>query len=137
MKLKLVIDTNVLVASLSSKSKFHWLIQSILNEQVDVFVTTDMLFEYEEILKQKYSTTVADNFLIALKELPNVHFVQIFFKWDLLKDADDNKFIDCYVAGNAQYLLTSDRGFNILKSISFPPVNIIDLSSFSELLMKQ
>jgi predicted nucleic acid-binding protein len=71
---------------------------------MNVFVTTDILFEYEEILKQKYSHAVAENFLVGLKELPNVHFVQVFFKWNLLKDGDDNKFIDCYVAANAEYL---------------------------------
>jgi predicted nucleic acid-binding protein len=31
--IKVVIDTNVLVSALSSKSIHHWLIQALLNEQ--------------------------------------------------------------------------------------------------------
>jgi hypothetical protein len=31
----------------------------------------EILFEYEEVLKAKYSESVATNFLTALKELPN------------------------------------------------------------------
>jgi len=57
--MKVVIDTNVLVAALSSKSIHHWLIQALLNEQFQLFVTDEILLEYEEILKSKYSETVA------------------------------------------------------------------------------
>ncbi len=67
---KVVIDTNVLVASLSSKSIYHWLVVAILNEQIDIYVTDDILFEYDEILSRKYAPIVANNFLTALKELP-------------------------------------------------------------------
>ncbi len=134
MKPKTVIDTNIIVASLSSYSEYHWVIESILNKQIDLFVTNEILLEYEEILKIKYSLGVADNFLTALRELPNVHFVTVFFKWDLLKDADDNKFIDCYVAAAAEYLVTADKGFNILRQINFPPINVVSIRSFNEII---
>lgn len=61
MAIKLVIDTNVLVSSLASKSKYHWLIQDLLQEKFELFVTYDILLEYEEILLKKYSSTVASN----------------------------------------------------------------------------
>ena len=44
------------------------------------------MLEYEELLKQKYSATVAENFLTALRELPNVFETKVYFKWNLLKD---------------------------------------------------
>lgn len=93
-------------------------------------MTSEILFEYEEILTAKYSRNVAENFLIALRLLPNVHFVTVYFRWNLLNDADDNKFIDCYVAAGADYLSTHDRDFNILKSVAFPPVNVLRLDFF-------
>lgn len=129
--IKVVIDTNVLVSSLSSKSKYHWLIQLILDEKIEVFVTSDILLEYEEILKAKYSANVASNFLVALHELPNVHYSQVFYHWNLIKDTDDNKFVDCYVTAGATYLLTHDTHFSVLRSISFPKVNIIQLDEFA------
>jgi len=76
--MKIVIDTNVLVSSLSQKSQYHWLIQKLLDEKFDLHVTGEIL-EYEEILIQKYSYTVANNFIAALKELSNVYFTQIYF----------------------------------------------------------
>ncbi len=131
---KIVVDTNALVSSLSSKSVFHKLIRLILNEDVSMFVTDEIMFEYEEILHKKYSVTVAQNFLSALKEIPTVEYVNIYFKWNLLaQDEDDNKFVDCYLAANAEYLITNDTGYNILKSIDFPKVNLFTLEEFLNL----
>jgi uncharacterized protein len=134
MRLKTVIDTNVLVSALSSKSVYHWLIDLVINEEIEVYITGEMLLEYEEILKAKYSEAVPSNFLVALKELPNVHSVQVYFKWNLISDQDDNKFIDCYVAAGAQYLISHDSHFSILKNIPFPNVNVIKLDEFKTLV---
>ena len=131
---RVVIDTNALVSALSSKSVFHWLIKLILTEVIDVFVTDEIVFEYEEVLKRKYSETTATNFILAIKELSNVHFVQVYYRWNILKDSDDNKFVDCYVSANAHYLITNDSGFNVLKSLTFPPVNICTVEAFEELI---
>jgi putative PIN family toxin of toxin-antitoxin system len=127
---KVVIDTNVLVASLSSRSPYHWLIRALLQKEFDLYLTTEIYLEYEEVLSQKYSSQVAHHFLSSLKELSNVHFVHVYFQWNLLDDADDNKFVDCYVSSGAHYLLTHDTDFNKLKSIVFPPVNLITLQDF-------
>jgi len=137
MALRIVIDTNVLVSALSSKSKYHWLIEHLLEEKLDLYLTDEILFEYEEVLKRKYSESVATNFLTALKELPNVYFVHIYFHWNLISDPDDNKFVDCYVASGASYLISHDLHFSALKKISFPKVNLISLPDLEVGLMRQ
>ena len=134
LMIKTVIDTNVLVSALSSKSVYHWLIRLLLDEKIELYITDEILLEYEEILKLKYSETVASNFLIALKELPNVYFTHVYFKWNLISDPDDNKFVDCYIAAGAHYLISHDSHFLALKSISFPNVNIVRILEFKEIL---
>jgi len=130
MELKIVIDTNVLVSSLSSKSNYHWLIELLLEEKFDLYITDEILFEYEEVLKAKYSDRVATDFLTALKELPNVHFAHVYFRWNLIADPDDNKFVDCYVAAGANYLLSHDSHFSVVRQINFPKVNVMKLDEF-------
>lgn len=132
--MKVVIDTNVLVSSLSRKSMYHWLIQHLLAGTYDLFITDEIMLEYEEVLTQKYNLSVAYNFLTALRELPNVHFAHIYFRWSLLSDEDDNKFLDCAVAANVDYIITHDRGFNVLKRVSFPKVNIITIPEFEKFI---
>ena len=134
MAIKTVIDTNVLVSALSSRSTYHWLIKHLFEEKIVLYVTTEIILEYEKILKQKYSYTVAEYFLLALKELPNVHLTQVYFKWNLLSDSDDNKFADCYLSANAAYLITNDNGFNKLKSLEFPLFSIISIQEFANVL---
>ena len=134
--MKVVIDTNVLVSALSTKSLHHWLIEEILAEKFDVHITDEIILEYEEILMQKYSAAAANNFIAALKELPNVYYTQVYFHWNLLTDEDDNKFVDCAVAANANWLLTHDKDFNSLRLLSFPKVNIVTIDEFKEIAGK-
>lgn len=132
--MRVVIDTNVLVSSLSSRSPYHWIIELILSEKIDLLVSEEILLEYEEILKVKYAPAVAHHFLTALQELPNVELVKIYFRWKLLKDEDDNKFVDCAIAGNANCIVTHDKDFNILKQVNFPKVNLASITEFEQLI---
>ncbi len=101
-RLRVVIDTNILLVSVSSKSQYHRIFQKILNGEPDVFVTKEILTEYEEIIASKFNETMSKDVLRALMKLPNVHRQEIYYKWNLIyEDPDDNKFADCAVSANA------------------------------------
>jgi predicted nucleic acid-binding protein len=72
--IKLVLDANVLVSALSSRSVYHWLITALFNEKFEVYITDDILLKYQEILQRKYSATTANNFIAALQLLQTAHF---------------------------------------------------------------
>ena len=58
-----------------------------------------------------------------------------YFHWNLIPaDTDDNKFVDCALNAGADYVVTNDRHFNILKSINFPPIKVIKLETFRNIL---
>jgi uncharacterized protein len=128
-----VIDTNVLVSSLSSKSKYHRIITLILNGDINLYLTDEILLEYEEIISLKYSSSTSTFFIHALKELPNVFFVKIYYYWQLLNDEDDNKFSDCYIASPATILVTNDKGFNKLKNVDFPKIFCLTIEDYLNL----
>ncbi|MFN7116844.1 MAG: putative toxin-antitoxin system toxin component, PIN family [Saprospiraceae bacterium] len=132
--MKLVIDTNVLVSALSSRSVFHWIIQDLIAEKFEIATSHEVLLEYEEILKKKYDVQTAENFLRALQELPNVQLSEIYFQWKLLADPDDNKFVDLAISANADYLLSEDNDFNLLQSIDFPKVTVLKIDNFRKIL---
>jgi putative PIN family toxin of toxin-antitoxin system len=134
--MRIILDTNVIVSALSSRSAFHWIIEALLDEQFEMAVSNEVLTEYEEILTQKYDKTTTDNFLRALQELPNVRFVQIYFRWNFLNDTDDDKFVDAYIVDRSHYLVTEDKGFGVLKKIPFPRVRVINIAYFKKLLEK-
>lgn len=67
--------------------------------------------------------------------MPNVKKIEIHYQLDLtISDKDDNKFSDCAFASNANYLVTNDKHFNILKTINFTAINIITLEKFVTLI---
>ena len=136
--MKLVIDTNALISSLSSKSKYHWLIQWLRASKYQLCVSSEIYLEYEEKLKEKYNLMVAEAFLNALKELPNVTNTEVFYNWNLIhEDPDDNKFVDCAVASNVDFIITNNKHFNVLKTIGFPLINVIRLEDFEILFKKE
>lgn len=52
----------------------------------------------------------------------------------LQKNPDDNKFVDCAVASNADYIISHDKDFAILKTIPFPKVKVISSEEFKSIL---
>lgn len=132
--LRLVFDTNVLVSSLSSRSATHWLVQGLREARYEMLVTTEILLEYEEVLRRKYDALTAEYFMAGLSELPNVVLATAHYRWQLLADPDDDKFVDAALAGSAHYLVTEDAHFRPLSKVDFPRVRVIGMEQLRELL---
>ena len=70
-----------------------------------------------------------------LVKLPDAVPIVSYFRWQLITaDPDDNKFVDCALNAGADYIITNDKHFNILKNIDFPPIKVIDIAAFREIL---
>lgn len=135
---RFVIDTNVLLVSISRKSRYHWIFQGLLRQQFELAITTDILSEYEEVISEKYSISVAQNVVRALLLLPNVIRTEVYYRWGLIEDdKDDDKFVDCAVASNADAIVTHDKHFNILGSIPFPRITTLTIPEFETFLGKE
>ncbi|MEO8150500.1 MAG: putative toxin-antitoxin system toxin component, PIN family [Bacteroidia bacterium] len=133
--LRVVIDTNILLVSVSRKSPFHWVFESIINNKIEICVTTEILLEYEEIISRHMSSEIAESVLDTIQNTKNVIEVKNYFSWNLIpKDSDDNKFADCAVWGNADFLVTNDKDFGILKTLNFPFIKVLDLFAFQKIL---
>ncbi len=131
--MKVVIDTNVLLATIYPGSKNYWIRQALQRQQLTLCVTTDILDEYAEILEDYYDAETADLFLSALEILPNILYINRYYFWQLIPaDPDDEKFADCAIAAGAEYLVTNDRHFNPLKKMVFPKINIVNEDEFRE-----
>jgi len=91
--------------------------------------------EYEEKIAEIFSAETAELIIGTLTVLDNVKKIDIYFKLNLIAaDLDDNKFVDCAFAGNVHFLVTNDKHYNVLKSIAFPLINVINLDEFKELI---
>ncbi len=131
MKRVVVLDTNCLVQSLPQKSPYHKIWKDYLNGEFLLCVSNEILNEYEEIIERYSSASVAHNIVSAIAHSPYTIYKEAFFKFNLIEaDVDDNKFVDCAITANAEYIVTEDSHFRILKTLPFPLVKVIGLDEF-------
>ncbi len=131
MMWRIVLDTNILLICLSRKSKYRLIFDALIRNKYELIISNEILSEYIEILTEKTSATIANNVAELLLALKNVRKIEVYYRWNLIKqDADDNKFVDCAIAGNADFIATNDKHFNELKTFTFPKVRIINADDF-------
>jgi len=126
-----VLDTNCLLASIGKSSKFHSVWTSFLKKTYRLCVSNEIMSEYEEIITRKTSPAFAEMIIHIILNSENVVFVNPYYRFELIiVDPDDNKFVDCAIVANADYIVSQDTHFNILKTINFPKVNVIRIEEF-------
>lgn len=136
-KTKIVLGTNCLLASISSKSENYRVWKGFQQGRFVLCVSNDILEEYEEIIAKKTNVIVAGNIINAIVESEFVDFIDPQFHFELItNDNDDNKFVDCAIAANATYIVSEDKHFDVLKEIPFPKLLVIGLKDFLQTLMK-
>lgn len=124
--MRLVIDTNIFFSAFNPKSYYHPIITNIFLKKYSLLVSTPVLLEYEEILQRIFPEKLLEQFWLFILSSDNVIFVTPTFNFQLpFADEDDQKFVDCAVCGNADFLVTNDKHYNILKDIKFPKVKVI------------
>lgn len=130
----IVLDTNVLIASIGRKSPFRWIFDCVVSGKIILCISNDILFEYQEVIGRKTNEQIAESIVNFLSVTPFVEKVEIYFSFDLIKaDPSDNKFVDCAITANADYLVSNDKHFQVLQNIDFPKVNTLTLNEFSDL----
>ena len=131
--MKVVIDTNILIAIIGKKSPYRWLFDAIIEGNIIACISNEILFEYNEILEQKNGQEVAENLVNFLSVYPYVEQYEIHYNFNLIaNDEYDNKFADCYIAAGANYLISNDKHFNVLRQIAFPKINVVTLPEFKK-----
>jgi len=136
--LLVVVDTNILLVAVSNRSKHHWLYKAILERKINIAFTNEILEEYEEMIAKHWLPEVATDVTRSLIELSTAKLTVVYFRLSVITiDEDDNKFVDCAFAANADYIVTNDSHFNVLKSLDFPSIKTITLDEFREVIIRQ
>ncbi|MBQ6433781.1 MAG: putative toxin-antitoxin system toxin component, PIN family [Bacteroidaceae bacterium] len=136
--IRIVLDTNCLIASLSRTSKSYEVWKGLYEGRYILCVSNEILMEYQEIISQKTTSQIAENVIQFLINCEHVEFITPYFHFELIKtDLDDNKFVDCAIAANATYIVSEDNHYKPLKDITYPHLIVIKLMKFVDLLRKE
>ena len=117
-KIRIILDTNVLYAGLySSEGASYQILRAIERGQIQIILSTTLLFEYEDILNRKKSElglpekqieAVLDN-LCRLSD-----HQKIYYLWrPFLKDPNDDHILELAVASQTEIIVTHNiKDFN-------------------------
>jgi len=120
------IDTNVVPGMFTTTHAYRPTFEAWFRGKLQWAVSTEILLEYEEIMQRKASLQKAEAMmqiitLVALRH-GNIVFSSPSFRFHLIAaDPDDDKFADCAIAAEADYLITEDRHFDVLKTAGYRP----------------
>lgn len=136
--MRIVLDTNCLLASLSRRGAYFNVWKGLQQGKYTLCVSNEILEEYEEILTQSTNSVIASNVVQTLLNAPTVEFIEPFYRFNLItQDPDDNKFVDCAIAGNATYIVSNDSHFDVLKQTDFPKLVVKRIQEFSKILEQE
>jgi len=135
---QVVVDTNCLVQIISLHSPYRPIWNAFLAGKFQLCISNEILEEYQEIIELQTTPRIAENVILLILNRRNVTFVDPHFRLGLItEDPDDNKFIDCAFAANAEYLVSDDRHFKILQRTPFPPLNLVRMAEFLEVIASE
>lgn len=122
----IVIDTNVLLPLFSAKAKLPEIAKALLNGQIKWAVSQSIMSEYEEIVTERsgiHRWEQVQRFLSLLSAVhDNVVWTAPAFQFHIVAgDPDDNKFTDCAITADADYVITSDHHFDALANAGYKP----------------
>lgn len=107
--MKIVLDTNVLVSGIFWTGVPYKILEYWSHGCFDLLVTEDILKEFERTLfklSKGKNAQLVSNWLNLIAE--NSLLVSVGKKYRLSNDPDDDKFIDCAIAGKALYIISGD-----------------------------
>ena len=122
----IVIDTNALLQIFSSRSKTPEIVRALLTGELQWAVSNDVLTEYEEMVCQRSGMARWKQVerVIQLLHLrhQNMLWTEPAFRYQVISaDPDDNKFTDCAITANADYVITYDTDFAPLINAGYRP----------------
>ena len=124
--MRVCIDTNVLVQLFGRNQAGRPIREALLAGRMELAISNEILFEYQEATSRLSGAVrweQVERLLTLLFYLhSNVLFLEPQFRFGVIAgDPDDNKFVDCAIAAQADYIITYDHHFAGLAASGYKP----------------
>ncbi|HOF33079.1 MAG TPA: putative toxin-antitoxin system toxin component, PIN family [Spirochaetota bacterium] len=139
-----VIDTNVLYQALRSREgASHFILQLIRGRKITLALSLPVFTEYEDVLKRpdklndlQLTKDDIDKVLRFLSYISKPVTIYYLFRPNL-KDEKDNIFLELSLAGNCDFIITSNtKDFTKYNELKFDDISVITPSDFVKMWRK-
>jgi putative PIN family toxin of toxin-antitoxin system len=127
--MRVCIDTNVLLQLFGTSRPYRQITDALQDGSLQLAVSNEILLEYEEIITQlsgRGRWQAIEVFLHGISRLhASVLYVEPQFRFRVITaDPDDNKFIDCAIAAEVDFILTFDHHFDAIHGSGYKPIPV-------------
>ena len=130
--MKVILDTNVFISGIFFSGPPSQVLKAWAQQKFQIVLSRQILDEYQrvaEALSSKFQTID----ISSIVDLITIHgqFVDTQgFNISVCEDPDDNKFIECAVAGNCKIIISGDK--HLLKISGYHDITILNPRNFVE-----
>ena len=137
MNRRVVLDTNCIISALVfSRSNMAWLRQGWQTQLFLPLTSKETVLELMRVLSYpKFQLSVEEQQQLLSEYLPHtLPISRVTSKPDMpmVRDVDDQKFLNLAISGKAEFLVTGDQDLLVLKDMS--NIAILTLQEFKEQL---
>ena len=131
-KVRVVIDTNVYISGLTFTGKPNEVLELMIKEKIEVYISPFILGEIETILKKTFGWD-EEQVKKALNQIKRkATQIRPKDKVSIVKQKDsDNRIIECAIEAKAQYLVSGDTK-HLLPLKQYRGIEIISPAKFLE-----
>jgi putative PIN family toxin of toxin-antitoxin system len=134
---KVVIDTNIFISGFGWDAKPEEVLKLLKQRRIVNYVSIKILDELKRVVsypKLKFSDLLQNKiieFVFFYSEIiePTEHISHI------TKDPDDNKFLECAIAANAEFIISGDP--HLIKVAEYRAVKIVDAATFLNIVLNR
>ena len=130
--MKIILDTNVFISGIFFSGPPSQILKAWQDKSFQIVLSEQILFEYQRVadeLSSKYPQVE----IAPIIELVTIHGQLIDTKGidiSVCEDPDDDKFIECAIAGKCGIIVSGDR--HLLKLSEYKSINILRPRGFVE-----
>ena len=127
--MRVVFDTNVLVAALVFPGgQGDAALRRVIEGKDELLLSRAVLDEFLEVLGRKFARDAEELAHVAVFVSDLATVVAPKRRLRVVRDDPDNRILECALAGNAQAIVTGDKGLLALKS--FEGIPLMTLASY-------
>ncbi|HHW58098.1 MAG TPA: putative toxin-antitoxin system toxin component, PIN family [Clostridia bacterium] len=131
--IRAVIDTNIFVSILLGSPIMKELLESCATYKFTWIISEEIYSEYKKVIEYKkfsFRKEIKQKLLYFVEEL--AEFVHVSSNIAISRDKEDNKFINCAVDGNCNFIVTGDK--DLLEIKEYNGIRIVTVKEFLQII---
>lgn len=127
-KVKVVLDTNILISALGFGGKPRKILNLMIDKKLKVVSSRILFAEFEDVVAKKFPQLANELDRIDKLLKKHVKFVKPRVSVHILQDEPDNRVLEAAIEGNCEYIITGDNDLLDLKQ--FKNIQIVKPEDF-------